>query len=252
MIETLIFPCLQDNFGLLIHNSAENKTLSIDAPEAPAIEKALQGKGWQLDEILITHHHFDHVAGAPALKEKLGCKITAPKKTKFAIADVELEGDEEFIACGIKFQAIPTPGHTLDHMAYYAPEAKILAAADALFSLGCGRMFEGTAAQFWDSLNRLSQLPDDVMLYCGHEYTQANARFALHADPNNEMLQRRCQEVEQLRKLNKHTLPISLELEKQTNPFLRVSDPAIRAKLDLPVASNEEVFAALRALKDQF
>ena len=252
MIELLCFPYLDDNFGLIIHNRENGKTLAVDAGESETIDRLLTQKGWHLDELLITHHHSDHIDGVMALKEKYNPKITAPKHEAISFADVIVMGGEEIEAAGLSFQVIATPGHSLDHIVFYCESEKILAAADTLFSLGCGRMFEGTAAQFWDSLDQLRQLPDDVTLYCGHEYTLANARFALHVDPDNMALQQRAKEVESLRNEGKMTLPVTLGLEKQTNPFLRVDDREIRARLDMTVASNAEVFGKLRKMKDDF
>lgn len=252
MVEIHQFTCLDDNFGVLIHNAKTNQTISIDAPEADAVEAALNEKGWTLDEILVTHHHGDHVGGIPALKAKYKCKVTAPVATKLVEADVEINGGDTITAAGLDFAVIYTPGHTLDHVVYYCESAKILAAADTLFSLGCGRMFEGTAAQFWDSLDQLRQLPDDVSVFCGHEYTLSNAKFAISIDPDNEELQARVQEVEQLRADGKPTLPVLLGQEKRINPFLRADDPDIRANIGLTVASNAEVFGEIRKLKDNF
>lgn len=253
MVEIEFFPYLEDNFALLIHNPETKQTLLVDAgPDVATIETKLLERNWHLDEILVTHHHWDHIDGVANLKDKFNAKVTAPDHEAIDFADIIVTGREEFDAIGLNFKVISTPGHTMDQVAYYCESAKLLASADALFSLGCGRMFEGTPAVFWDSLSELRELPDDTMLYCGHEYTLANGKFALTIDPENVDLIERMKEVEALREQGKMTLPVSLEIEKKTNPFLRVDDGDIRASLDMTVASNAEVFGQLRKLKDQF
>jgi len=176
--EIRLFPCLTDNFGYLIHDPATKATASIDAPEAAPIIKALEREGWTLTDILITHHHGDHVGGVAELKQKYNCRVVAPHDKSAAIANVDLrasQGDVVKVG-GLLARVLETPGHTLDHISYVFDSEKALFAADTLFSIGCGRVFEGNYPQMWNSLLKLRALPDDFNLYCGHEYTAANVK----------------------------------------------------------------------------
>ena len=199
--EIRTFPCLSDNFGYLIHDPATKATASIDAPEAAPIIKALEREGWTLTDILITHHHHDHVGGIAELKQKYGCRVVAPHDKSAKIADVDLrvaQGDVVKVG-SLLARVLETPGHTLDHISYVFDNEKALFAADTLFSIGCGRVFEGTYPMMWDSLLKLRALPDDFRLYCGHEYTASNVKFALTIEPDNAALKARAEEVTQLR-----------------------------------------------------
>ena len=190
--EIRLFPCLTDNFGYLVHDPATKATASIDAPEAGPVIKALEREGWTLTDILITHHHGDHVGGVAELKQKYGCRVVAPhdKSTKIANVDVRV-GNADVVKVGnLLARVLETPGHTLDHISYVFDADKALFAADTLFSIGCGRVFEGSYEQMWDSLLKLRALPDDFKLYCGHEYTAANVKFALTVEPDNAALNR--------------------------------------------------------------
>ena len=185
--EIRLFPCLTDNFGYLIHDPATKATASIDAPEAAPIIKALEREGWTLTDILITHHHDDHVGGVAELKQKYNCRVVAPHDKSAKIANVDLRvGQGDVVKVGsLLARVLETPGHTLDHISYVFDSDKALFAADTLFSIGCGRVFEGTYPMMWDSLLKLRALPDDFKLYCGHEYTAANVKFALTVEPDN-------------------------------------------------------------------
>ncbi len=248
------FPCLSDNFGVLIHDTDSGRTAAIDAPEFDAVKHRLAELGWNLDEILVTHHHPDHVDGILPLKQAFGCKVIAPAGEADRIPGVDhtvKEGDVlKFGAFDV--QVLETPGHTLGHISYYIPEAKVAFVADTLFSLGCGRVIEGTFPMMWNSLEKLLALPDDTAIYCGHEYTASNARFALTIEPANSDLILRAREVEALRAEGKPTLPTTMALEKRTNPFLRVDEPAVRDLLEMPDASAAEVFGEIRSRKDNF
>src|ERR1700753_3968496 len=183
--EIRLFPCLSDNFGYLIHDPATKTTASIDAPEATAILKALEREGWALTDILITHHHHDHVGGGAELKQKFGCRVVTPHDKSAKIADVDLrvaQGDVLKVG-SLLARVLETPGHTLDHVSYVFDNEKALFAPDTLFSIGCGRVFEGTYPMMWDSLLKLRALPDDFKLYCGHEYTASKIKFALTIEP---------------------------------------------------------------------
>ena len=251
--EIRLFPCLSDNFGYLIHDDATDATASIDAPEAGPIVKALEREGWKLTDILITHHHGDHVGGVAELKQKYGCRVVAPhdKSTKIADADLRV-GNGDVVKVGdLLARVLETPGHTLDHISYVFDGEKALFAADTLFSIGCGRVFEGTYPMMWDSLLKLRALPDDFKLYCGHEYTASNVKFALSVDSDNAAMKARAAEVTRLRGENKPTIPSLLGEEKKTNIFLRADDPSVAIKLHMKGASAADVFGELRERKNK-
>src|SRR5579884_2882364 len=178
--ETYLFTCLTDNFGVLIHDPMSGATASIDAPEAAPVEAALQKTGWRLTDILVTHHHADHTAGIGALKDRHKCRVIAPRAEAARIAHVdETVGEGEVVQIGgLNGRVIDTPGHTAGHVSYFFPAEKLAFVGDTLFSIGCGRVIEGTAEMMWASLLKLRGLPDDTQFYCGHEYTEANIRFA--------------------------------------------------------------------------
>lgn len=248
------FTCRDDNFGVLIHDPMTGETAAIDAPDAAAIRKHLDQAGWRLTHIFITHHHIDHVEGIPDLKDAYGAKVIGPKPEADKIAGLdETYGDgEHFEFAGRRIDVIHTPGHTLGHVCFHIPSEKLLFAADTLFALGCGRLFEGTPADMWASLQKLAALPDDTTVYCGHEYTLSNARFALSVDPDNSALADRFDRITEMRAKNVSTLPTAIGYEKRTNPFLRPHDPAIRRHLNMVDATDGEVFAELRRRKDTF
>ncbi|MCP3056886.1 hydroxyacylglutathione hydrolase [Aurantimonas marianensis] len=253
-IEIRQFVCRGDNFGVLVHEKDSGTTIAIDAPEEAPILAELEKAGWNLTHILTTHHHGDHVAANEALKARFGLEIVGPEKERAKIPGIDrtVSGGDAFELGGIRVEAIDTPGHTLGEISYYLPDAKAVFAADALFSLGCGRLFEGDAAMMWDSLQRLRALPDETMLYCGHEYTATNARCAIDVDPRNPALRERVSEVEALLAQGKPTLPVSLGREKQTNPFLRADEPALMQAMGMEDASPAAVFAAIRKKRDQY
>jgi len=248
------FVCRSDNFGVLVHDTTSGLTAAIDAPEFDAIKHRLAERGWRLDRILVTHHHADHVEGILPLKQATDCSVIAPAAGAEKIPGVDStvkEGD--VIPFGAyEIRVIETPGHTLDHVSYYIPGAKVAFTADTLFALGCGRVFEGTMPMMWNSLEKLLALPDDTTIYCGHEYTQSNARFALTIEPANSDLILRAREIDALRSEGKATLPTTIALEKRTNPFLRVDEPAVRDLLGMPDATRAEVFGEIRTRKDNF
>jgi hydroxyacylglutathione hydrolase len=249
--EIRLFTCFTDNFGALIHDPATKSTASIDAPEAGPILKALEREGWQLTDILITHHHHDHVGGVAALKQKYGC---APHDRSTKIANVDLRaghGDVVKVG-GLSARVLETPGHTLDHISYVFDGEKTVFAADTLFSIGCGRVIEGTHPMMWDSLLKLRALPDDFKLYCGHEYTAANVKFALTIEPDNAALKARAEEVARLRAANKATVPTMMGEEKKANVFLRADDPSVAAKLHMKGSNAADVFGELRERKNKF
>lgn len=251
--EIRVFTCLTDNFGYLIHDSATKATASIDAPEAGPIVKALEQEGWRLTDILITHHHADHVGGVAELKQRYGCRVVAPqdKAVNIANADLRVANGDVVKIGSLLARVLETPGHTLDHIAYVFDREKALFAADTLFSIGCGRVFEGNYPMMWESLQKLKALPDDFKLYCGHEYTASNVKFALTIEPDNPALQARAAEVARLRAANQPTIPSLLGEEKRANVFLRADDPSVAAKLHMKGASAAQVFGELRERKNK-
>lgn len=254
VLEIEQFICRSDNIGVLIHDPVNNLTAAIDAPEEAPILAALQRRGWMLDYIFTTHHHYDHVEANFALKQKYGLKIYGPRaeSDKIPEIDVTLNDGDNFRFGQFEVQVLSTPGHTKGEISYYIPQSKVAFTGDTLFSLGCGRLLEGTPQQMFRSLKVLSALPADTAIYCGHEYSASNARFALTIDPDNEALQQRAAEITRLRANDQLTLPTSIARELATNPFLRASDRQIRARLSLTDASDEQVFTRIRALKDNF
>lgn len=253
-LEIEVFQCRSDNYGVLVHDPETGLTASIDAPEEQPILDALSRRGWTLTHILTTHHHTDHVEANLGLKGRFELEIIGPINEAVAIPglDRSVEDGDEFEFGGHTVCVIETPGHTAGHVCYYFPDDKVLFAADTLFALGCGRLFERTAADMWHSLQKLSALPDETAVYFGHEYTLSNARFALTIDPDNARLQERVREIEATRAANRFTIPTTIGLEKETNPFLRATDPAVRRNLLMESRSNEEVFAEIRKRKDSF
>ena len=251
--EIRTFTCLSDNFGYLIHDPETKATASIDAPEAGPVIAALEREGWTLSDILVTHHHHDHVGGVAELKRKYQCRVVAPHDKSTKIADVDLRvAHGDVIKIGnLLTRVLETPGHTLDHVSYVFDGEKALFAADTLFSIGCGRVFEGTYPMMWDSLLKLRALPDDFKLYCGHEYTASNVKFALTVEPDNAALKARAEEVTRLRAENKPTIPVALGEEKKANVFLRADQAAVAQKLHMKGADAVEVFRELRERKNK-
>lgn len=248
------FSCRSDNFGVLIHDPASGLTAAIDAPEEAPIRAKLAEKGWRLDAILTTHHHGDHVEGNAGLKADFGCTITGPAAEADRIPGIDrrVKGGDAFRFGEIEVRVIDTPGHTLGHVCYWLPQEGVAFTADTLFAMGCGRVFEGTPPVMYASLEKLRALPDDTVVYCGHEYTETNARFALTVDPDNADLAARYAEVRRLRGEGRATLPTTIALEKKTNPYFRVDDPAIRKLLGMEDAAPAAVFAEIRKRKDDF
>ncbi|WP_346912092.1 hydroxyacylglutathione hydrolase [uncultured Roseibium sp.] len=252
-VEIRQFSCLSDNYGVLIHDPDSGTTIAIDVPDAAPYLAVLEETGWKLTDILITHHHWDHVQGLSELKEKTMATVTGPERSREVISglDKTVEDDDDILAGPFEIKAIATPGHTLDQISWYIPSLKLAHTGDTLFSLGCGRVFEGDMEMMWASLARLiRKLPADTTIYCGHEYTAANAKFALTIDPDNEALKKRAAVVASLRSAGKPTLPTTMGQELATNPFLRAADPGVRKTLGLEEASDADVFAEIRTRKD--
>jgi len=249
------FGYMDDNYGVLVHDPASGRTAAIDAGDAAAYQAALAETGWQLDEIWITHHHGDHTAGLADLLAACPAEVTGPaeeSQTPLVQLDRPVRGGDSFTFAGHQVQVISTPGHTLDMTNYWLADARLAFTGDTLFALGCGRVFEGDMAMMQASLARLAALPADTQIYCSHEYTAANARFALSVDPDNAALVARAEQVDRLRAAGQPTVPSLLSEELATNPFLRWGDKGLRARLGLETASDAEVFAEIRRRKDNF
>ncbi len=254
MPEVHMFACLSDNYGYLLHDAKAGLTAAIDTPDADAISAQLSRKGWRLTHILNTHHHGDHAGGNLALKAATQCEIIGPRADAARIPGIDRGvGDGDTIEFGEhRIEVFDTPGHTRGHIVYLLRNERIAFVGDTLFSMGCGRLFEGTPAQMWDSLQKILTWPDDTKLYCAHEYTQANGRFAQSVEPGNAALGARLEEVTALRAQDRPTVPTTLELEKRTNPFLRPDSEHLQQTIGLSGAPIVDVFARTRALKDSF
>lgn len=253
-LEVHMFPCLSDNYGYLVHDPATGMTATIDTPEAAAIDAALTERGWRLTHILNTHHHFDHAGGNEALKAKWHCTVVGAANDAERIPGIDVrvaDGDQVQLGSATA-TVLEVPGHTSGHIAYYFADAGVVFVGDTLFALGCGRLFEGTPAQMWNSLQKLMALPDDTVVYCAHEYTQSNAAFALSVEPGNQALVARADEVARLRAHGKPTVPSTIGLEKATNPFLRARSGELQQHLGLVGAAAVDVFAETRRRKDHF
>ena len=244
------FPCLSDNYGFLIRDDASGKTGCIDTPDAAAILRELKTAGWGLDFILNTHWHPDHAGGNAEIQAATGCQIVGPAEvTRIAPLDRTVVGGDTVALGETTFQVIETGSHTLGHIAYFDAPDRIAFVGDTLFALGCGRLFEGKPEQMWASLSRLAALPDDTKVYCAHEYTASNARFALSVDAG-PALKARADAVFAARERGEWTVPTTIGLEKATNPFLRA--PLLAAAVGKAGAPHYEAFAAVRAAKDSF
>ncbi|MFD3263952.1 hydroxyacylglutathione hydrolase [Phenylobacterium ferrooxidans] len=239
------FPCLSDNYGFLVRDDATGLAACIDTPDAPAILAQLAKLGWKLDLILNTHWHPDHAGGNAAIKAATGATVVGPAEVeRLTPVDRQVAGGDTVQLGETRFEVIESGGHTLGHIAFHDAADKVAFVGDTLFTLGCGRLFEGTPAQMWDSLARLAALPDDTAVYCAHEYTASNARFALSVDTSPE-LKARAEAIFAARERGEWTVPTTIGLEKATNPFLRA--PLLR-----PGMAPHEAFGAVRAAKDAF
>jgi len=253
LAEIHLFACLQDNYGVLVHDPGTGATASIDAPESAAVEAALAAKGWKLTDILVTHHHADHTGGIAALKQHFGCRVLAPynEATRIPLVDATVRENDKVRVGSLSGAVIETPGHTAGHISYFFAAEKLAFVGDTLFSIGCGRVIEGTPEMMWQSLLKLRALPDDSRIYCGHEYTQANIRFAKTIEPDNPVLKQREQQVARLRAAGQPTIPSLLRDEKAANPFLRADNPDLAKALGLAGQAPWKVFADIRERKNR-
>lgn len=253
-LEIVTVPCLSDNYAFLLHDAQSGRTALVDAPDPDAITAELTARGWGLDEILLTHHHWDHIDGTDALRDAFGAKVTgaAADAHRLPKLDRAVKDGEHFDLFGNEVQVLDVSGHTIGHIAFYIPGSNAVFTADSLMALGCGRLFEGTPEQMWESLSRLARLPSDILVYSGHEYTQSNAAFALTIEPDNPALKTRVAQIDAARGTGKATVPSAMQLELDTNPFLRAHLPKVKEHLGMEGAEPVEVFTEIRKRKDSF
>jgi hydroxyacylglutathione hydrolase len=253
-LELVTIPCLADNYAYLVHDASSGQTAVVDVPDAAPILAALQERGWSLSDILITHHHADHIQGVETLRAATNAMVLGAAADAHRLPHLDLALTEaSTFSIGPEFaRVIDVPGHTVGHIAYHFPDSRLAFTADSLMSGGCGRLFEGTPAQMHDSLAKLAALDPDTLICSGHEYTASNLRFAMTLEPANAALISRVAEVAGKRAQGRPTVPASLRTELETNPFLRAHLPALKAAVGLPDADDVTVFAEIRARKDKF
>ena len=254
MLNIHLVPCLQDNYAYLVHEPSSNAVAIVDPSEAPPVFAALEKHKLTLTHILNTHHHFDHTGGNLPLKEKTGAKIIGPKADADRIPGIDVGlGEGDTLTFGnATARVFDIPAHTKGHIAFWFEADKAVFTGDTMFAMGCGRLFEGTPAQMWSSLSKLATLPPDTRVYCGHEYTLSNGRFALSLEPHNQALKKRMVEVERRRAEGEPTIPTTIGLERETNPFLRPTSAELRKSLGMESADVVAVFAETRHRKDNF
>lgn len=253
-VDIHLVPCLSDNYAVLLRDPKTGSVAVIDAPDAEPILRALDGAKWKLTHILVTHKHGDHVQGITALKQRYGAKVIGPRGEAREIPAIDMQvGESDSVEVGsLRARVFETPGHTAGHIVYWFEAEKLLFAGDTLFALGCGRPFERPAATLWRSLLKLRDLPGDTAIYCGHEYTLSNARFAVTVDPGNTALKARLAEIEKTRAKDQPTLPTTMAEERATNPFLRADDPALAAAVGMKGKDPAAIFTELRERKNNF
>lgn len=253
-LQLVTVPCLQDNYSYLIHDRDTGQTAVIDVPETGPILAALEAHQWRLTDILITHHHDDHIQGVDTLRARTGAIVMGAAADVHRLPRLDLALTEaDSFSVGSEFaRVIDVPGHTLGHIAFHFPQSRLCFTADSLMAGGCGRLFEGTPRQMHHSLQKLAALPPDTLICSGHEYTASNLRFALALEPDNPRLISRIAEVADRRAKGLPTVPVPLEEELATNPYLRAHLPALKTAVGLPDADDVTVFAEIRARKDKF
>lgn len=253
MLDIHQFPCLNDNYGFLVHDRESGMTVAIDTPDGDKYLDEAKALGWTIDAIWNTHWHPDHAGGNLKIKDATGCRIIGPagEAEKIPGIDHPLRGGDTLKLGELTVHVLDVPGHTLGHIAYHIAEAKVAFVGDALFALGCGKVFEGDARMMWTSLARLKTLPPDTTIYCAHEYTAANAKFALTVDPENAKLAAYAEDVKMRRQRGDWTVPTLLSRELEANPFLRADDPAMQAAMGHP-GDPVSTFAEIRQRKDTF
>ena len=251
-VELVVIPCLQDNYAYLVHCAEAGETALVDAPEAGPIQAELDRRGWTLTDILITHHHYDHIDGVESLRGAARVIGAAADAHRLPRLDLAVKEGDLLTVAGQPVHILDVSGHTVGHIAFHMPDAGYAFTADSLMALGCGRLFEGTPAMMWDSMQKLRALPDETLVCSGHEYTASNARFALSIDPDNPDLILRAKGIAAARAAGQPTVPSTLAEEKRTNPFLRADLPELKAAISMVEASDVDVFTEVRARKDRF
>lgn len=253
-LELVTIPCLADNYAFLLHDAESGQTACIDVPEAAPILAALDARGWALTDILLTHHHNDHIGGVAELRTRTGALVAGAAADAHRLPPLDLALSEGMsVPLGREFgQVIDVPGHTVGHIAFHFPESGVVFTGDSLMAMGCGRLFEGTPTQMWDSLSKLATLPPETLVCSGHEYTASNARFALSLEPDELAIKSRASAIEQARAKGQPTVPSRLSDELATNPFLRASNPRMKAAVGMDRAQDAAVFGEIRARKDRF
>lgn len=253
-LEIVTIPCLSDNYAFLAHDAASGETALVDIPEAAPILAELDKRGWTLSHILITHHHFDHVEGLDDVLARHPAKVVGAKADaeRLPPLDIALDEGETVTIGGEPGTVIDVSGHTVGHIAYHFPASGVVFTADSLMALGCGRVFEGTMPMMWQSLSKLAALPPETVVCSGHEYTAANAKFALTIEPDNAALQSRVQAITAARAAGRPTVPSTLAEELATNPFLRAGEASVKTALGMAGAGDADVFAEIRTRKDKF
>lgn len=257
MIRIDALPAFNDNYLWLLQDDSRQRCAVVDPGDAAPVRAWLAAHPhWQLSDILVTHHHFDHVGGIEALKAATGARVLGPAAENIPGRDLALGDNDDIEVLGLRFQVMSVPGHTLGHIAYYQAEQHLLFCGDTLFAGGCGRLFEGTPEQMHHSLGRLAALPGATRVYCTHEYTLSNLRFAQAVEPHNRQIAERLAEVSRWREAGRISLPSSIALELASNPFLRTGEPEVISSAERhdgrPYTQPSAVFASLRAWKDQF
>jgi hydroxyacylglutathione hydrolase len=253
-LELVTIPCKSDNYAFLIHDPASGATAVVDVPDAAPILAELAARDWELTDILITHHHSDHVEGIPALLAATGARVTGAAADAHRLPHLDRPVDDgDTLTVGTETGVVmDVSGHTIGHIAYYFPGSDLVLTGDSLMACGCGRLFEGTPARMWESLSQLADLPPETLVCSGHEYTTANIRFALSLEPANAALISRAAKTEEARRKGQPTVPSLLSDELATNPFLRASLPQMKAAVGMPDASDAAAFGEIRARKDRF
>lgn len=257
ILDVTIIPALADNYIFLFQDPKTGKTAVVDPGESEPVIKALESKNLKLDHILITHHHWDHTDGVAALHKKYKAKLAAPKaelskyQSRIGTPDRLLSEGDIYKVGNLAFNIITCKGHTNGHIAYINQETKTIFCGDILFSLGCGRLFEGTPTEAWQGIQKIRQYADDTLLYCAHEYTKSNGKFALSLGEDNPSLQKRMKEVEKQLSQNKPTIPTTIAEEKSTSPFMRADNPSLKQALNMESKSATEVFTKIRQLRDK-
>ena len=249
-----IIPCLNDNYSYLIHDEISNTVAIVDPSEFIPCDSIISKNYKKLDFILNTHHHYDHVGGNEELKKKYNSKVLGFENDKNRIPQIDtvLKDNQEFKIGTLNFTTIFIPGHTRGHVAFYFKKERVVFSGDTLFSLGCGRVFEGTYKQMFQSLNKLKNLPGETKVYCGHEYTFKNLEFCLKFNPNNDFLKKKKDDIKLSLKNKKPTIPSTIADEIKANIFFRVNDPDIKKAINLENSPDIEIFTKLRDLKDNF